>query len=520
MLIYALSRDTNKLEHIDSVANGLKCNCFCSGCNDSLVARNNCSPGRRNHFSHHSKDENRNCLMTQLHLAAQHHFLNAKHITLPEVSFLYKGKYLNRSAIGLKVLSAQLETKIDHYYADVTIETNIGTIVIEVCVTHKNELDKTAHYQKNKIASIEYDLGPYLSKDIDEAINDLSEYKVESAWLYEWCRDELIQEHEAFLIEEKIRIQKKRTRSARDSAKKFTHGKYILLPSLVKTFKHTINEKTYTDDIVVFTRRVQAMTEVVEVAQTTEYLLLKGTLQSQIVWIAFLLQTEIPDAIQELNGSVIVRIPAISESNRAIWSWFKYPKLIDKINYKKNDFIKDSVLQNQQEKTTHTIMKSVINNSELYILYSDSLFKRDYGLWAVWMQNQGLFEKTQLNSNPKLPYVLNYIKQYPCLWVFSTWHILTLSYLAEIVDNEPKNSKIFYTHIFNKLAHKIGVHSDFLSLEKKIAPLAVSSNHKNLILREFIIESALQPFANTMDIHCLDKCFIRKGSLLASINLK
>ena len=39
LLAYAFNVD-RKLVHIDSVKNGLECNCTCPGCNESLVAKN------------------------------------------------------------------------------------------------------------------------------------------------------------------------------------------------------------------------------------------------------------------------------------------------------------------------------------------------------------------------------------------------------------------------------------------------------------------------------------------------
>lgn len=67
MLKYALQKDLNTLRHIDHVENSLKCNCVCAGCGDRLIAKNNGVSGTIHHFAHYSKNENNNCLMTQLH---------------------------------------------------------------------------------------------------------------------------------------------------------------------------------------------------------------------------------------------------------------------------------------------------------------------------------------------------------------------------------------------------------------------------------------------------------------------
>ncbi|MCL8609902.1 hypothetical protein KUA00_00550 [Proteus mirabilis] len=210
MLKYALQKDSNTLRHIDSVENGLKCNCICSGCGDRLIAKNNKINGTKHHFAHYSKDENSNCLMTQLHIVAQHFFLESQPLFLPPVSFRYKGQVLDQSEVQANVHNANLETHIGKYIADVFLETNIGNIVIEVFVTHKNQSDKTKYYQENKIPSIEFDLSTYLNRSIEEALFDLKTNKVPYKWLYEWCRDQLVDKHEILLAQKNERKELKK----------------------------------------------------------------------------------------------------------------------------------------------------------------------------------------------------------------------------------------------------------------------------------------------------------------------
>jgi hypothetical protein len=57
-----------------------------------------------------------------------------------------------------------------------------------------------------------------------------------------------------------------------------------------------------------------------------------------------------------------------------------------------------------------------------------------------------------------------------------------LSLLAEIIDRKPKNTKIFYDHLFNELAERTGLHEEFSDIEQRIAPHAVDTDSKSLVL--------------------------------------
>ncbi|HCE1988594.1 TPA: hypothetical protein NGS96_001188 [Vibrio parahaemolyticus] len=519
MLEYALHGDSNTLRHVDSVENGLKCNCVCSGCGDRLVAKNNGTSGTRHHFAHDSKDENSNCLMTQLHLVAQHFFLESQPLYLPPASFEYKGQTLSQCEVSTNVRGGKLEVRLDRYIADVLLETELGDIVIEIFVTHENEAEKTTYYQHNKIPSIEFDLSAYLNRNIDEALSDLKAKKVPYKWLYEWCREQLIDKHEQFLEREAERIKKKRVRSAKDSARKFIKGNYILLPSLTQKFECQIDKYTYREEVTIYSRSEQRVDSVSQVKLTEEYLLLKAIRGYSHIWVAFLLKDCLPDDVVDLNGSVVIRTPATSENNRATWKWLKYPKLMLKIERSQQSFLKESNNKAKKARTTKDAVRQAKTNSELYLLSKDNLFKRDYSRWSKWMTLNQLFQPSPARKHPKLPHALNYIRSYPCLWAFDTWHILALSLLAEIVDRKPKDTKIFYHHLFKELVELTGLHKEFSDIEQRIAPHAVDADSKSLVIRSEIIEEALRPYANVGVIYRLEGGFKRIGSLMEAIDL-
>lgn len=67
-LTYALSAE-GKLVHIDSVANGKKCGCFCTYCGEPLQAKQGAK--RKHHFSHLSGTECEAAYESMLHLLAK-----------------------------------------------------------------------------------------------------------------------------------------------------------------------------------------------------------------------------------------------------------------------------------------------------------------------------------------------------------------------------------------------------------------------------------------------------------------
>lgn len=519
MLEYALNQDSKTLKHIDSVENGLKCNCVCSGCGDKLVAKNNGSSDTRHHFAHYSRDESSNCLMTQLHLVTQYFFQNTHSLYLPPISFQYKNKTLNQAEKIIDVYRGDLEVRIGSYIADVLLETSIGNLVIEVFVTHKNGDRKTAYYQQKKIPSLEFDLSTYLNQDIEVALSDLKNNKVSSKWLYEWCKEDLINRHEKVLEEESKRIKLKRLRSAKDSARKFIQGNYILLPSLTQEFECMINGHKYYDEVTIFSRREQPVNSVRQIEITDESLILQGIYGQSYIWVAIILKDYLPKEVESLEGSVIIRTPSTSDNDRATWKWLKYPKLEHRVEQARQRFLSKSHIEANKAITTKEAVKKAEIQSNLYLLSQDNLFKRDYSRWSKWMEINRLFKPHSPRKHPKLPPALTYIRSYPDLWPFNCWSILTLSLLAKIVDNKPKNTKIFYTHLFNELSELTGLHNDFYTIEQRIAPHAVDKDKKSLVLRSEIVEEALRAYFNVGVIFRMNGGCRRIGSLMEAIDL-
>ncbi|WP_139078891.1 hypothetical protein [Aliivibrio logei] len=234
------------------------------------------------------------------------------------------------------------------------------------------------------------------------------------------------------------------------------------------------------------------------------------SLNNHTIWIAFLLKTDsIPTKILQLEGSVIVRTPAASENKKATWKWLKYPKLESRIPDKEKAFIEACQFREQLN-----------NNVMRYLLSSDKLFKKDYSKWALWMKKNKLFEATPSQRNPKLPRCLVHHKELLCLWVFDSWYILTLSYLAEIIDSKPKGTMIYYCDIFDELSMRLPLHPNFSQLEQSLSSIVKTPEEKSTIIKEHIIEEALMPFRESAQVICLNGGFQRLENLLLSISFK
>lgn len=186
-LIYALK--DNKIIHISEVESGLKCNCKCPACGESLIARK----GQKviHHFAHQSK---RNCeygYQTSLHLAAKDILSKSKEMVLPEVIldfYKHKGSYKQvkiSDSIRIKLDKVELEKKEGDIIPDVIAYSGGKKFYIEIFVTHPVDEKKLNKLRKEDISTIEVDLSKIdrtISKEelMTILVNDCSEKK----WIY------------------------------------------------------------------------------------------------------------------------------------------------------------------------------------------------------------------------------------------------------------------------------------------------------------------------------------------------
>jgi len=86
-LTYGIRDD--RLQHIEDVSNGLKCNCICPECHTQLIARNNSTNIREHHFQHLGIGNCSGGVESALHLLAKQVLMDTKTIRTPDFHWDY-----------------------------------------------------------------------------------------------------------------------------------------------------------------------------------------------------------------------------------------------------------------------------------------------------------------------------------------------------------------------------------------------------------------------------------------------
>lgn len=192
MLTYGLKRGTkSELLHIDSVPNGLGCNCVCPHCKHELLAKNGGSKNTH-HFAHASgAEECGKARMTALHILAQQILAKDMKVMLPD----YIGKYYPPVRTGLMVFDEVLVEKNSNVGDSQIRPDCIGIkydefglthkLLIEIRVTHKVDEHKLQHIRSAESACIEIDLSEMLKTDysVESITQRLKEGKSDRIWL-------------------------------------------------------------------------------------------------------------------------------------------------------------------------------------------------------------------------------------------------------------------------------------------------------------------------------------------------
>ncbi|MBU1465770.1 MAG: hypothetical protein KJ609_11885 [Gammaproteobacteria bacterium] len=484
------------------------------------MARNGGNTDKSHHFAHYTGVESTHCLMTQLHLIAQDHFLNLDSFELPEVSFQYKGIELFHPKVKLAIKEARLESKLGPYFADVLLEFESFVLAIEVCVTHQNEDDKTKFYQQSKIPSIEFDLSSYLKREISEAVSDLKENNVLFVWLYEWCRERLIQEHEETLAKQAEELRLYRARSANNAAVTIEEEKKIRLPELEHEFIYESGEYRFSDFKFVREEENFEFSEIQSIEENEQFIHLKGFYCGRAVSLILLLSDRISGLVDDLEETIVIRLAPSSLNELSIWRWYKHPLLDRKIEEMQKKYEEECQTHISKVPATRNAEREAYGLSKQFVSKSDELFKKGYGKWKRWLVDAGIQYRKNDKGNPKIPPNFKYARVYPCLWVFNVWPIFVLSVLAEIIDEKPVGKVIPYKELFAELSGLFSLHPRFLDLEKSIAPLMVIPDFRYLLLREEIIKDALRPFELNNAISLRESGVMRRRYLLDCFNAK
>ncbi len=184
------------LVHVDSVPNGISCDCSCPSCGELLVAKQ----GKINnhHFAHISGADCPGSYETLLHLFAKETLANAEHIQLPTLdveifsvryqrSFLFRPNHCPGGKFNIS--SVRLEENIGDIIPDIVLESPDGSkLLVEIYVTHKVDETKFKKIEEIGIPTIEVDLSDFKIIDGD-SVHKLQELLINQVgkkrWVYE-----------------------------------------------------------------------------------------------------------------------------------------------------------------------------------------------------------------------------------------------------------------------------------------------------------------------------------------------
>lgn len=180
------AKHNNSLVHIDSVPNGLKCNCYCINCHSPLIAKNN-GKIKEHHFAHYNTFECKHAYETMIHELAKELFLeDMNFLKIPKFEKYFSQVFRNIdiTKIYTKFVEVKDEVNIGNVIPDIVLKDEINKLLlIEIRVTHQVDDNKKRKIQSNNLSCLEIDLSN-LDRKITKA--ELKDY------INNWCRKEWI----------------------------------------------------------------------------------------------------------------------------------------------------------------------------------------------------------------------------------------------------------------------------------------------------------------------------------------
>ncbi|MEB7712756.1 hypothetical protein NGC32_08440 [Kluyvera cryocrescens] len=510
---YALHKDTNKVVHVDAVPNGKRCECICKNCGDALVAKNNGNV-IRHHFSHTTKEESRDCKMTQLHIGMQQYFLSVSKFTLPQNSLSLYDTDIFVPEHTADVSKSTLEYKIGKYWADAYLETDVGDVAIEVWVTHECEEEKRQYYIDHQIDSIEYHFPLNENRSVDEWVALLKVNRVDYEWIYQSALEKKKLKHLEKVEQEKQRAKAKRESKVHELVNRSIKDKTLFLPGIHQDIEIEYNGKTHNINREVFAARTVTCQKVMLTFESDDYVILDIVAGARAIRVAYSYSSSIPD-LRPPTGIYAICHYFDDESNEIHCSWLKHPPVEANIQTRRDQYILDLV---NIDKLRHIKGKVETLASEYSNGY-DTFFRANYSVWKEWMIKKRLFTPMYGKKGPSFPQHLKMNRKHEQLWPFQTFHILALSTLAEIIDSYPMNKPIYYRDLFMELTQHYGLSEQYQTILKEFRSLNKSSSFDDLIDEERIIEKSLEPYAMFNLVSLRKNHAIRKGSLVLSLKV-
>ena len=523
MLQYAVEIDTGKLVHVSDVPNGHHCGCICPNpeCADQLSAKNKSDKYVAKHFAHQTRNEGKTCLMSQLHLGAQHHFLTLTSFTLPKHAFFYHLQKLHSPAKPISIHGAELEAPIGKYRADVLLETDIGRVLIEILVTSECSEEKIEYLRSNELPTLLIDLSSLINADIPETLNSLEKGDVPSKWIYGWSQSQLIDTYRAEQADTRRKLLASQRQSARRSARKLISDKRVLLPPIHEKLQCVIDNVVFEQEEPVFRRKEFEVASLDITHDENEFLLLKGkasnTHEERSVWIAYLYTEEANKQLQGLEGAVIMKTPRTDKNSKPTWRWYHHPRLQIHREIALREFEKKCRWEMTKRRSTNTHIGKVEILASRYAQSQDDYFKAGYSKWKRWLVANHHFTPSEERSNPPYPPLLRTHRNPQNLWMFDAWYVHVITMLACIVDRTPINEPINLTAVFNSLAVQFPLTHEYLDMAPKMSEKFLERHQCQLVFKEQVIGATLNMFANTSAIRRVTHQYIITGSVLSEL---
>jgi hypothetical protein len=182
------------LVHVDSVKNGLSCDCICPNCKEPLVAYNNSTNKRTKHFQHKSKKECIGYYETVLHYLAKEVIESRGYLIVPDVNFMLSecaenyrrdlDNYTINSIGATKLIfdKIEIEESQGSFKPDLTGVIQGKTCYIEIAVTHFVDENKLLKVKRLGFPLLEIDLSNHeritTKETLADALDDIGIMKL------------------------------------------------------------------------------------------------------------------------------------------------------------------------------------------------------------------------------------------------------------------------------------------------------------------------------------------------------
>lgn len=181
--------------YIDDVPNGKKCGCFCPGCGQPLVAKNN-GKKKEHHFAHFRTAECEHGYQSALHYMAKDVFLEMKEFTFMK----------NGAPVKYRIDDVALEKAVDSVIPDILVTCDGKRFIVEIFVTHAVDDEKKEKIRSLKLSALEIDLSRFRHAMLDkEALKTEVNNTDNFSWVYDADID-LIEEKRNALIQFGLKI--------------------------------------------------------------------------------------------------------------------------------------------------------------------------------------------------------------------------------------------------------------------------------------------------------------------------